>query len=117
MSDILLSKESKEILIDIYKSYKQNIKLNIETPNDFESSYIDDLCKKYSDDIVYNSLTLFKEHEFIKLYVDAGFKFNQLGISFAENLLPGNRFKSWLVNNLLAILALIVSIVGLFLPK
>ena len=117
MSDIILSKESKEILIDIYKSYKKNIKLNIENPNDFELSYVKDLCAKYNDDVVYNTLNLFKEYEFVRLYVSDGFKLKQLGISFAENLLLGNRFKSWLINNLVAILALIVSIVGLFLPK
>ena len=117
MSNIILSKESKEILIDIYKSYKKHIKLNIEKPDKFEISYIKNLCIRYNEDVVYNSLSLFQEYGFVRLYVDDGFKLKQLGISFAENLLPKNLFKSWLINNLLAILALIVSIVALFLSK
>lgn len=111
MSELQISKTSKKILIDIYKNSK------IKNSNDFEFSYTNDLCTKYNENNVYKALKLFNKFNLIRLYTDNGFKLEDLGISTAKSLLFRNRFKNWLINNALSILALIVSIIALFLPK
>jgi hypothetical protein len=111
MSELQLSKTSKKILIDIYKNSK------IKNSNDFEFSYTNDLCTKYNEDNVYQALKSFNKTNLIRLYTDNGFMLEDLGTSTAESLLFRNRFKNWFINNALSILALIVSIIALFLPK
>ena len=89
-----LTKNTKDILIRIYKVYKKRIKegKSIDESTEFSNNfqYTDDVLSKMNCEDVERALRELQQAEAIKRYTDGEFVLNDLAINYMENQLKGN---------------------------
>lgn len=115
MSDEKLNRDTYKYLKIIYKEYIKKLKANSSEPDYFDSGNFNKASSKLNEHIIRKSMSTLLELKFVKRYVDGGFLLTNNGITYIETHSLSYRFKNWLSQNIVSIIALLVSIFSFFL--
>lgn len=113
MPSIQLSKDTFKYLKIIYKEYLKKLKSNLKQPNYFDNGNFNKQTQKLSEFTIRNSMSTLFNLDFTKQYTDGGFLLLDDGICYVETHSVGFKFKKWFSENLIPILALLVSFFSL----
>lgn len=104
-----LSKDSYKYLKMIYKQYLKNIKSSPQQPNYFDNGNFNKYTDKLTEFSIRNSMSALFDLKFTKKYTDGGFLLLNDGIVYYETHCISYKLKQWLLNHLIAIIALLVA--------